>query len=64
MSKLCAEMLRNVNSTEDALAEAQKEQTLFGAMAELRLTVDELETFTDKKRWPYPTYAAIFSSIN
>ena len=33
------------------------------AMAALRATVDELETVTAKKHWPYPSYADILFSV-
>lgn len=37
---------------------------VFGAMSELRLIIDELETLIAKKYWPYPTYAEILYSVN
>ncbi|MEG6520823.1 glutamine synthetase III family protein [Desulfotomaculum sp. 1211_IL3151] len=38
--------------------------SVFGAMSELRLVVDELETLIAKKHWPFPTYADILYSVN
>jgi glutamine synthetase len=36
---------------------------IFTAMSDLRLTVDELETFVARKHWPIPAYAEILYSI-
>jgi glutamine synthetase len=33
------------------------------AMTELRIIVDELETFIAKKHWPFPIYAQILYSV-
>ena len=32
-------------------------------MNELRVVVDEMETQTDAKHWPYPTYGDILFSV-
>ena len=37
---------------------------VFGAMSELRLIIDELETLVAKKHWPFPTYAELLYSVN
>jgi glutamine synthetase len=37
--------------------------SVFAAMSELRLVVDELETLTSGKHWPFPVYAEILFSI-
>ncbi len=37
---------------------------VFAAMNELRVVVDEMETLTDAKRWPYPTYGDLLFSVN
>ncbi len=38
--------------------------SVFMAMTELRLTIDELETMMAKKHWSLPTYAEILYSVN
>ncbi len=37
--------------------------TVFSAMNDLRITVDELETITDSLIWPYPCYGEILYSV-
>lgn len=39
-------------------------EKVFGAMSELRLIVDELETLVSKKYWKLPGYAEILYSVN
>ena len=49
----------------DPLAQAQAyRDAVCGAMAELRLVVDELETLMSGKHWPFPTYGEILYSVN
>ena len=55
----------NTKSEKDALALARfYRNKVFGAMSELRLIVDELETLIGKKHWPLPTYAEMLYSVN
>ena len=37
--------------------------TVFAAMNELRIVVDELETHTSAEYWPYPSYGDILFSV-
>ena len=39
------------------------QKTILSAMNELRLTADELETMTDKKVWPFPTYGDLLFDV-
>ena len=52
---------KNTGSTLD-LACVYKD-TVFAAMNDLRAVVDELETLTASKYWPYPTYGEILFSV-
>ena len=45
-----------------ALARYYKDQ-VFSAMNELRIAVDELETNTAERYWPYPSYGEILFSV-
>ncbi len=36
---------------------------IFATMSELRIYVDEMETITSAKYWPYPTYGAMLFSV-
>ena len=36
---------------------------VFAAMNELRIVVDELETLTSSKFWPYPSYGELLFSV-
>ena len=36
---------------------------IFAAMSELRIYVDEMETITSAKYWPYPTYGEMLFSV-
>jgi glutamine synthetase len=54
----------DLRSEEEILIQANfYNDKIFTAMAELRLVVDELETFVARKHWPIPTYAEILYSI-
>jgi glutamine synthetase len=74
VSKLSSVMLKNLSALESALFETKEERDIlsqarfyrdriFTAMIELRLTVDELETFAAKKHWPFPSYGQILYSV-
>jgi len=73
-STLSADLLKNLDGLEAALAKAEGEADIpkaarlycdgvFAAMADARQTADNLESTLGKKHWPYPNYAAIFASI-
>ena len=50
--------------SEDALKTAvYYKDTVFKAMNELRLSVDEAEVITDRKYWPYPGYGELLFSV-
>jgi glutamine synthetase len=74
ISKLSACLLKKLTSLENALNESGDKHgvlahaafyrdSVFPAMSELRLIVDELETLTSKKHWPLPTYAEMLFSV-
>ncbi len=55
----------NVKTIPDTLELARYyRNSVFVAMTELRLTIDELETIVAKKYWTLPTYAEILYSVN
>ncbi|NLM45960.1 MAG: glutamine synthetase type III [Firmicutes bacterium] len=57
-------IMLETKGTSDALALAKfYRDSVFGAMSELRLVVDELETLVAKKYWPLPTYAEMLYSV-
>jgi glutamine synthetase len=71
ISKLSACMIDRLNTLEKEIDETKAESdnldlatfyrdNVLVAMAELRHTVDELETLVAKKYWPLPTYAECF----
>ena len=73
LSTLSAEMVRQCKALEDALAAAPTgsayvashyyKYTAFATMEALRSAVDELETITDSKYWPYPSYTDLLFSV-
>jgi len=74
ISKLSGCILKKTDALENALIEVKRidgteksarfyQETVFGAMSELRLVVDELETIVAKKYWPMPTYAEMLYSV-
>ncbi|MCL2802196.1 MAG: glutamine synthetase III [Treponema sp.] len=78
ITKLSGSLLKKLTALENALAELRSgelssEEILSQAvfyrdrictgMSELRIIVDELETLTARKHWPFPTYAEILYSI-
>lgn len=72
-AKLSSSLLSKLTALEDALLKAKDEldiadakfyrDVVFKGMAELRLVVDELETFVAKKYWPLPSYGEILFSV-
>ena len=75
ISKLSTCLFKKLDALETATLETKAEHDLlalsqfyrdrvFGAMSELRLVVDELETLVAKKHWPLPTYADMLYSVN
>lgn len=75
ISKLSACALKKLNNLENIMLETTGESdaltlakfysdSVFGAMSELRLIVDELETVIAKNYWPLPTYAEMLYSVN
>ena len=74
ISKLCACLLKKLSALETALLDTGEEReiyaqarfyrdSVFAAMTELRLVVDELETLVAKKHWPLPSYAQLLYSV-
>ena len=74
ISKRSACLLKKLEILEDAILESKEEQdvfshasfyrdSVFAAMSELRLIVDELETLVARKHWPLPTYAKLLYSV-
>ena len=54
----------DVKNYEDTLELARfYKDTVFAAMNELRIVVDELETHTSAEFWPYPSYGDILFSV-
>lgn len=75
LSKLSASLVKRLATLEDVIIEAKTKDNVvqsahfyrdkvFGAMTELRITVDELETIVAKKYWPVPTYAEMLYSVH
>ena len=74
IAKSSSNMLKKLISLENALFESKDDSeilahacfyrdTVFSAMAELRLVVDELENLVANKHWPLPSYARILYSV-
>jgi glutamine synthetase len=75
ISNLSACLLKKLDILENTTLEAKTEccdalslakfyhDRVFGAMSELRLVVDELETLIARKYWTLPTYAEILYSV-
>jgi len=74
ITKLSACLLKKLTALESAVLESSQEREIlaqasfyrdriFTAMSELRLIVDELETFVARKHWPIPTYAELLYSV-
>ena len=74
ISQKTADLLEGLTVLENVVLESTKEQgvkeqgrfyqdKISGAMSEVRLTVDALETLVGKKYWPLPTYAELLYSV-
>ncbi|MCL2214549.1 MAG: glutamine synthetase III [Treponema sp.] len=74
IAKLSACVLKKLTALENAILESSQDReilaqaaffrdSIFTAMSELRLIVDELETLVAKKHWPIPTYAELLYSV-
>jgi glutamine synthetase len=74
ISKLSSCLLKKLAALEGAILESKEQQDIlaqanfyrdriFTAMSELRLIVDELETLTANRLWPFPTYAELLYSV-
>ncbi|MCL2088398.1 MAG: glutamine synthetase III [Oscillospiraceae bacterium] len=74
ISKLSSCMIKKLKTLENAILDSKETREIyeqaafyrdrvFAAMSELRLIVDELETFAPKKHWPFPTYAKLLYSV-
>ena len=74
LSMLCGTAFANVKKLESALIEASDiaDTTLLSkfyrdcvvaTMNELRIGIDELESLTDAKIWPYPSYGELLFSV-
>ncbi|MCL2084442.1 MAG: glutamine synthetase III [Oscillospiraceae bacterium] len=74
IAKLSSCLLKKLDVLESALLSSKEERDIldravfyrdriYAAIAELRLVVDELETLSSRKRWPFPTYAELLYSV-
>ncbi|NLB41598.1 MAG: glutamine synthetase type III, partial [Clostridiales bacterium] len=75
ISNLSSCLLKKLKSLENSILESREHQeiqdkvrfyrdVIFGAMSELRLVADELETYVAKKYWTVPSYAEILYSVH
>ena len=73
-SSLCGTALSRVAALEEALMGAKEidgsyelavycRDRIFASMNELRIAVDEMETMTSAKYWPYPSYGELLFSV-
>ena len=74
IAKLSTSMLKKLNALETAVSQAKDKteildlgkftrDSIFAAMSELRIIVDELETLVSRKHWPFPVYGELLFSI-
>ena len=74
ISKLNATAYKKVQKLEEATLKAKEiddttelsmfyKDSVFAAMSELRITVDELETMVPAESWPYPSYGDMLFSV-
>ena len=74
MSALLGDAYRKVRSLDEALMGAKTVEgsqalanyyrdKVFSAMAELRITIDQLETMTPSDKWPVPSYGELLFSV-
>jgi len=74
IAKLSSCLVQKLATLEKVLIESKEERnilaqaqfyrnSIFAAMSELRLIVDELETLVARKHWPFPVYGEILFSV-
>ena len=74
ISKLNTAAYKKVQKLEEATLKAKEitdttalsmfyKDSVFSAMSELRITVDELETMVPAESWPYPSYGDMLFSV-
>jgi len=74
IAKLSSCLVQKLATLEKVLLESKEERkileqaqfyrnSIFAAMSELRLIVDELETLVARKHWPFPVYGEILFSV-
>lgn len=74
LSKLSSCLYKRISALDEAVAQVKElsevleiatfyKQTVFTAMQELRAVADELEVYTAKKYWPFPTYGDLLFSV-
>jgi len=74
ISKLSSDLLKKLTALEKAVSESEADMeilakagfyrdSVFSAMTDLRVTVDELETIVSRKHWPFPVYGEMFYSV-
>ena len=74
ISKLNTAAYKKVQKLEEATLKAKEindttalsmfyKDSVFSAMSELRITVDELETMVPAASWPYPSYGDMLFSV-
>ena len=75
LSELCGVVCKQVMTLSDKLADAKKSTDVLSAanyfkdviipeMNAIRSNVDEMETITDAKHWPYPSYGDLLFSVH
>jgi glutamine synthetase len=74
LSELLTQAAKTVGTLEDAILESASitdceelsnfsRDSIFAAMNELRIYVDEMETMTSSEFWPYPSYGEMLFSV-
>ena len=75
LSSLCGKVFAQVANLEEKLQKANEvpkgadlafyyKDVILSTMNELRANVDEMETMTDAKYWPYPSYGELLFGVN
>ena len=75
LSSLCGKVFAQVAELEEKLQKATDvpkgtnlafyyKDVVLPVMSELRANVDEMETMTDAKYWPYPSYGELLFGVN
>ncbi len=63
-TELLDEFVKEANAISDALAQAKfYHDKVLELMGEIRAVADEMETYTAKECWPFPTYGDLLFSI-